>query len=496
MSLRFPALLIPFVSLPALAQTAPPVTSPPPPAPGAASAPPAGVRTPRATSGTEPPRGKILDSLEERLKQIQSGRGLTSEEVARRAQGNSAELEAKRSALRGAEAGISQTRFGYWPRLTLSASYTRLSDIDPPTIPGFPAGSSEQFFPIILDNYRLNAGLTVPLSDYVLRASSAISGASHARDSLTADQAAVAASVGRDARVIYYEWIRAQARELIAAQALEQARGQRQDAENAFQAGLSSKADVLRAEALLKNAELAVEQTSSQTRMMAVQLAVAMGDRGPANYEVGENVFADAPELAALPNVDAAYREALAKRAELKALTLAEKAARSQATLARAARYPRLDGQANFTYANPNPRYFPQQAEFRESWDVGVVLSWTPTDIGGANASSDVAEARAQELVAQRRAVTEGLRIEVEQALTAATQARIAIDATRQTVVADEEGYRVRRELFRAGRATLVEVMEAETALTTSRLRLADAYVSARIALVQLRHALGRTTPR
>ena len=63
---------------------------------------------------------------------------------------------------------------------------------------------------------------------------------------------------------------------------------------------------------------------------------------------------------------------------------------------------------------------------------------------------------------------------------------------TKQALGAAEEGYRVRRELFRAGKATLVEVIDAEAELTRARLEVINALVEARIARVRFEHAVGR----
>src|SRR6185503_4312486 len=100
-----------------------------------------------------------------------------------------------------------------------------------------------------------------------------------------------------------------------------------------------------------------------------------------------------------------------------------ESALREQASVARAGNYPRLDAQANALYANPNPRFFPQEEKFRGTWDVGLVLSFTPTDIPGAQAQTSVAEARALEISAQRRALYEALRLDVSRVLSAAEEA-------------------------------------------------------------------------
>jgi outer membrane protein len=504
------------VSAPAFSQTpaAPPPTGPAPASAVPAAPPPA---TAAAAPATEAPKSQTFGALDAKLHTLRTGAGLTAEEAAARSMQNSASVEAKRKSLEAARASEDQAKTGYWPRLTLSASYTRLSPLDPAAIGSFgegglvvtgdptpqarPVGMNEQLFavpassfsfPVILDNYQLAARLSVPISDYVLRVSQSVDAAGHGRKAAELDAAATKLAVGRDARVAYYRWIQAQAAEFIAAQSLEQAKGHETDANNAFQAGLVSKADVLRTQAQVKNAELFVIRAKNARDMTELALAVSMRDSGPRGYAVGEDVFAEAPQLAQLPPADAAYREALSKRVELKVLRANESALREQARVARAANYPRLDAQANALYANPNPRVFPQEEKFQATWDVGVVLSWTPTDIPQAQAQTAQAEARAKELEASRAALSEALRLEVTQALTSADEARHTIQVSSHVLAAAEEGYRVRRELFRAGRATLVEVTDAETELTRARIDLVNAHVGARIALAELNHALGR----
>jgi outer membrane protein TolC len=286
--------------------------------------------------------------------------------------------------------------------------------------------------------------------------------------------------------------VRAQAFELIARQAEEQALGHLTDAQNGFQAGLLSKADVMQAQARLGSNQLDVERAKNARQVRHLSLAVAMHDTSGAVYQPGENVFAEAPELSRLPPAAAAYREALGARSELRALEQSERSFLKQASVERAARYPRLDGQASAMYANPNPRIFPQEEKWDGTWDAGIVLSWTPTDIGGANAAGSVAEARAKELAAQRKGLMDGIRLEVENALVEAAQAKYAIETSGTTLAAAEESYRVRHELFRAGRGTLTELTDAQTELTRARLELANAHIAARIALTQLHHALGR----
>jgi len=78
------------------------------------------------------------------------------------------------------------------------------------------------------------------------------------------------------------------------------------------------------------------------------------------------------------------------------------------------------------------------------------------------------------------------------QAVNAVGEARAALVSTAQGLVAAEESYRVRRSLFQNGRATSVELTDAETDLTRARLEAINARVDLRIALVRREHATGR----
>jgi outer membrane protein len=474
-----------------------PTLAPPPAAPGA--------------SGPDAPVGKVTQALQDKLEAMMRGNGLTANQVAERAVKSSSQIVAKRRSIESADAQVDQAKAAFYPSLNLSASYTRLSDIKAPNLgtlasPDPRLGTPAAFehidpntlvavplaFPIILNSYVAQARLGVPLSDYVLRTSRAISGANRVKNAAEIDERATKLSVARDARVAYYQWIRVQGFAFVGAQSIEQAKGHLTDANNAFQAGLISKADVLRAQSGVKSAELFAEKANSNVALASKRLHVMMRDPGDGQYEVGENILAPLAPLANTSSEEAAYHEAASQRLELKLLQENEAALRDQAALTSAANYPRLDASASAQYSNPNPRYFPQENKFHGTWDVGVVLSWSPTSIFGTQAAVHSLDARSAELVAQRQALLDGLQLEVSQALSAERDAQFAVAVSQQALAAADEGYRVRRELFRSGRATLVEVTDSETELTRARLELVNAHVDLRIAQVELAHALGR----
>ncbi|HWP08391.1 MAG TPA: TolC family protein, partial [Polyangiaceae bacterium] len=343
------SLALAFLSRAALGQPAPapapvpaPVRAPAPPV----AAPPATTAAPAApdagfTPVADLPESRTTGELKKRFDALRSGKGLTPDEAARRTVKNSAALEAKQHALENVDAQASQTMWAFSPKVKLGASYTRLSPVDTPNLLGprptdpalqpvydvlAPAFASFSHLPV--NSTVFDANLSVPLSDYVLRLSHAKTGADLARDAAVFDRGATYAAVDRDARVYYYNWVRAQAQEIIGAQNLEQANGHLKDAQNAFQAGLVSKAEVLSAQVAQKNAELLVERAKNNTELARLTLEVYMGDTPGQHYEIGEDVFAPNPALDNLPESATAVREAERQRMEFKSLVAAEKAQR------------------------------------------------------------------------------------------------------------------------------------------------------------------------
>ncbi len=247
---------------------------------------------------------------------------------------------------------------------------------------------------------------------------------------------------------------------------------------------------MLRAQSQVKTNELFKQRTSSAAYLTGHRLSVLMGETTPVVYEIGENVLVMPAEVNMTE--EEGLREAQQQRLELQSLDVAQQALASQSKVARAANYPRLDAQGRANYANPNERFTPGDGKFHGTWDVSVMLSWTPTDLLGADASQAELHNQAQVLAAQRQELSEALRLEVASALTSVKTARFAVGAVQEQIEAAEEGYRTRRELFRAGRSTSVELIDSETELTRARLELVNAFVDLHIAEAQLAHALGR----
>jgi outer membrane protein TolC len=447
--------------------------------------------------------------------------GLTAAQVADRSAVSSTSVQQRLAEVDAARARVDQTTAQFFPTLTLRASYTRISNVatgfgagalvgaanpGPLTVgpcpqgqcvldsQGTPVGAAAVQIGTVPNNYALTATLNVPISDYILRLSNAASGASANRRSAELQVKAERLKVRADAQALFYEWLRAKARVAVAEKSLERTRARLKDAGPAFELGTITRADVMRLEALQASTEQVLIEARSFSQLTETQLAILMDDESGAAYRVGEDVSAP---LAPLPGrMDALTTSALRRRLEVRALHEAERSARLAAKAQRVGAWPRLDAFGDVIYANPNQRYFPPQERWRATWSAGVAATWTIGDAFNQSAQARELEATARSLRAQRAALADGIRQEVAQQYLARAQADAALNSSAREVAAAQEAYRVAIDLYRVGRATTTEVIEAETDLLAARLNEVNARLQKRIAEVRLRHAVGEDIPR
>jgi outer membrane protein len=143
-------------------------------------------------------------------------------------------------------------------------------------------------------------------------------------------------------------------------------------------------------------------------------------------------------------------------------------------------------------YANPNPRVFPPHDTFDGTWAVGITLSYSPNDLANGSASARGLDARAASIDAQAASLRDALRADLSAAAGALRENVVAMETTARALESAEEAYRVRRELFRAGRATTAEITDAETDLLRARIESANAVVDRRVARARIEYLLGR----
>jgi outer membrane protein len=435
--------------------------------------------------------------------------GLTADQVSTRAAGTSWSAKASMEAIRGAAARVDEAWTGFLPRLSGVAKYTRLSGFTPNSIT-FPSTTADftlngamgtittmaqtipgsAIAPIFLDNYLLQGTLTVPISDYFLRIDQNYTSATHSEEAARWDMVAARTTSGANGQVAFYTWLRARGAVIVAVQAVNDQRTHLRDARNQFSVGNASKADVLRAETAVASADLALERAKNLSDLSEKQVRVAI--HAPDDEALVPGEVLDTPLPPAQGNMQQMSLEAKSARPEIKSADANAAAARDQAAVARAGRFPVISGFADGIVASPHPRYFPATTDVKATWDLGAQLTWSPNDFLAANGSVTDAESRAAQTEANKNVLRDNIDIEVTQDFQAVKEADFAIESSGRELTSAEEAYRVARELFNNGRGTSTTLTDAETDLTRARLDLLNAKADARIARIRLDHALGR----
>jgi len=439
--------------------------------------------------------------------------GLTADQVAARAVATSDSIAAKNAQLRAAAAEVDSALYGFFPKATLNASYTRLSRVNvglgdgysvgagapgPLTVgpngevqdsAGNPVGAASFSFPAIVNNYSLSASLSVPLSDYVLRLSNSIAATKRNREASELNAKAERQKVQGDARIAFFNWARSIGQVAVTEKSIERVRARLKDAHAAFTVGNVTRAEVLRLEAQVATTEAGLESARAFRELAAQQLAVIMDDQ-QSNYRLGEDVLAETvpPPRRSLGELVA---DAQRQRFELMALDRSVESLRRGERVIRAGRLPRLDGFADYTYANPNQRYF-FDPTWHGTWSAGVQLSWTINDVLVNGKSGDQMAAQRAELEANRKALAKGIRMEVTSAYTDARRAAAALEAAKRAAEASQAAYDTSVQLYRVGKATTAELIDAEADLVSSLLGLINAHIDTRVAATKLARATGR----
>jgi outer membrane protein TolC len=462
-----------------------------------------------AAAQPETPRKPMTESQAQNVADMTAAvpGGITSEQVGARAAQTSYSAKAATHTLDSASERVDQAQTAWFPRFGLVGKYTRLSDFTPPSLGGggnfvvtpaaantvnpTPLIAAPSFsFPLVLNNWLAQATIAIPISDYFLRINQNATAATRSEDAARFDVITARAKSYADGKVAYYTWLRARGSFTVAQQALVTAQAHLKDAQNQFTVGNASRADVLRAETQVAAAELGVEQGKAAVAIAERQVRVAIHARDEERLEPGDPL--DGALSPQPPNLRTLVSEAHAQRPEVKSVDKNAEAARKQADVQNAGKWPVLSGFGDVTYANPNPRRFPATQDWFTTWSLGAQITWSPNDYLLAGPGAGDFNARAAALEAQKGVVRDGVELEVTQAYNDMLSADTSLDTTTRQLASALEGERVARELFVAGRGTATTLIDAQRDLTQARFAHLNARVDARVARIRLDHALGR----
>ena len=261
-------------------------------------------------------------------------------------------------------------------------------------------------------------------------------------------------------------------------QALQRAELNLRSARGFFDVGTRPKSDVTRAEVDVANARVDVIRARNAERLARVALNTAMGVPADTATQVVDSLVFQPVTMDGRKLMD----EALRRRPESRQARLRAEAA--DALVRRAVRdfYPDITGAA---------AYGGTRTVFDEAWSATFSLSWSIFDGGNRIARHREARANLDAAQARVRATELDIQRDVEQAQIQVSEAEERIQAAQKAVESAQENFRLAQGRFDAGVGTILELTDAQLALTQTQNTEAQALADYRIALSNLDRAVG-----
>lgn len=316
------------------------------------------------------------------------------------------------------------------------------------------------------------------------------SAATLARDATLAEEIRVRQNVDNAVRVAYYNEKRAEAKKIVAEEAVKLTNDHLGRAQKLFNGGVIPRADVLRAKVAVADANLNLIRAGNAVELMITALERAVGSpidtaslRGNAVTRVEKKAIHTAVKNP-VSSDDITY--AWNNRAELKMYSLLSKQAGQIARAAKGQLLPQVA--AGGLLSNVDDKVIPGG---NTEWQLGVMGYWKFLDSGQMKAKAAQAQAQAKELLYRLDDMKNAIKMDVTQAELNLRSAQTRLEVATRQVTESEEDYRIAVKRYEGNVGTNLDMMDARLALIASRTNLVDAIYDIEISKANLIFAMG-----
>ncbi|MBI5610377.1 MAG: TolC family protein [Deltaproteobacteria bacterium] len=291
----------------------------------------------------------------------------------------------------------------------------------------------------------------------------------------------------------YLQVLAAEASFDAARQQRDQAAQRRDLAKKKVEASLRPPLDLLRADSDLAAAEVGVFKADDLVRAMRLALGTAMGTgglvQGPLAPLLPRETDLTPDRLAGAPPMDQWVDQAMAVRDDFKAIDQRMAALRAAHDALQKAALPSLFVAGQLGAGGIEVSNLVVNGSVTAGLSVPLSGAWLQHGYVGEM------QAQLRSLAAARDVATLALKAELSQALTALQQARNRRPAAQTYRQFAEKAHEHALARYTAGTATLLEVVDAETAITLARLQGIQVEFDEALAVARWQAAMGRTQP-
>jgi outer membrane protein len=400
---------------------------------------------------------------------------LALEEAIRLAQQNQPQLRQARAGTQAAQARADEARSALLPQLTGTAGYGRATA----NLAGVPESGSS------VNQWALRATLNQLVWDFgqtTGRWEAAREGAASQQASERATQLQVLFTV----RSAFFTARAARDLVGVARETLQNQEVHLRQVQGFVEVGRSPEIDLAQVRTDRANAEVQLIRAQNDYETAKAQLNQAMGIEGPTDYQVADDTL-PAVEGEDLP-IEALLAEALPRRPDVAALEAEVRAQQATLDSAKGGYWPSLALAAGASDVGPEAN----GPGTTWNWSAGATLTWNLFQ--GGLTSAQVREARANlvSLEAQLASIQQQVRLDLEQARLPVRAAKAALSAAAEALVNARERLRLAEGRYQTGAGSIIELGDAQVALTSAGAQKVQADYALSAARALLLRALGR----
>lgn len=414
---------------------------------------------------------------------------LTLADAVARAFEQSHRLAELRAREQGAQASAAGASAAHYPILSATGGYTRTNHVVEFAVPQ-PDGRRLVVYPDVPDNVFSRISMQWPI--YTAGRTNALQRAAEAEASAVGADIETARADLR-LEVVRAYWAAATARETVRVleESAVRAEAQLTDARQRFDVGLIPPNEVTSLEAQRSRERAQLIEAQNLRESALIELRRLIGAPDDTIIELADPLDAASAGTSASTSA-ALIEQALQSRPERKALDFRLGAAEARRDAAATTTRPTVALAGGYDFANPNPKIFPRNGIWQDSFDFGVTVNWNFLDFGRTKAQVTEAAAAIAATRARMAEVDSLVSADVRQRLLDLDSSQAMVRAASDAVKSAAEARRVVGDRYASGVATATDVLVAQVALLENELTRMRALAGVRLAEARLERALGR----
>lgn len=375
--------------------------------------------------------------------------------------------------LKAGESRVGQARSGYFPQLSGSVGYNRISPYA--TTSGRLSANGEGAY----DATNSTIALSQNLFDFGKTAAQ-VKIQSLNLDSSRADYEDVKSQVVFGVKKSYYGLLQARRNRDVGREVVGQYEQHLARAKGFFEIGVKPKFDVTKAEVDLSNAKLSLLKAENAFRVARVSLNNALGLPKAPDFEIEDSLAFPRAEA----DLDAALKKAFDRRPDLQAILVKEKALEETVAYEKKGYYPYVTGSASYGWGGDS---FPLD----HGWNIGATLN-IPL-FSGLSTKYQVDEARAnlEVLKANEETLRQSIHLDVQQAWLNLREAADRIVTAEISVRQAMENLELANGRYASGVGSPIEVTDALVAESNAKTSFNAALYDYRVAQASMEKATG-----